>query len=649
MHREPSTYRPEKTTAPATSVPAESPSLDRPQRIGRKTMVALVLLFVVLGHAWSIPSGLYLDDHAHFEHLRHDDWSFRAAVEASRLGIVGQVIDLWGRREAGLLFFRPIAFWTMKAEYTLAAWHPAVMHLFSLGWHTACALLTGALAMRCFGRRSWATVAACLQAIHPNHVATVYWIACQTELLTTTLLLVGILAYAHHAGWPQRMFLATTKLPRPTPETTRRAVTPAAAIAVLCYALALGCRENAVLFPVVCLAGDLLCGTAHTRRIRMEHLAMGGVLIGYLALRWFALGGFPLPAKPYLMPITDPAFPRFVLDKISIYLTGLFLYVPVVPIGGRTFWEAHPAWLYGGLAAILLAVLAIWRLGYRGRPALLWPLVWIACFLAPVMPVFASSHHLYLPGVGMALLTTAGLAALRGILPLPHRRLPRVLRATSTALIATHAIILPAYTWSLGFAYTRGTLVEDMLIRDVITRGRPLHNGDHLFFVNMPLLAYYAVPAIKERLGLTELYGHALTFAPDLVHMSAPGTVEQLDRYRLRVRAPENQRYFEGITGKTLLDVMGLTGRIQPGRPIEADLFTVLPTHLDAEGVEELVFTFKRPLDTPGYHFYFGSPHFMAYPIGLAPRAIQRACDRPCQPATRPMQSPSGLKKEPQQ
>jgi len=62
--------------------------------MSRWSMFLWVLVFVLIGHAWSIDTGLYLDDHAHFQHLQRGDWSLRSVVEASRLGIIGQVIDL---------------------------------------------------------------------------------------------------------------------------------------------------------------------------------------------------------------------------------------------------------------------------------------------------------------------------------------------------------------------------------------------------------------------------------------------------------------------------------------------------------------------------------------------------------------------------
>lgn len=182
----------------------------------------VVLLFILVGHIWSIDTGLFLDDHAHYAHLRESPWTIQGLVEASRLGIVGDVMDLWGRREAGLRFFRPVAFAIMKLEYTLVGWHPLPMHLLSLGWHFLCAMLAGELAYRCFGQRFWAAVAAALLAIHPGHVATVYWIACQTELITTAFLLMATLAYARYANWPHRFF--GTSPPTPSPPRRRRGI-----------------------------------------------------------------------------------------------------------------------------------------------------------------------------------------------------------------------------------------------------------------------------------------------------------------------------------------------------------------------------------------------------------------------------------------
>ncbi|MHC4797641.1 MAG: hypothetical protein ACYTF1_13440, partial [Planctomycetota bacterium] len=606
----------------STSKPSSDiqPTGDR-EPVGWVTIFLVVAFFVLAGHIWSIDSGLWLDDHAHYEHLHNLDWSFASAVEASRLGIVGDVLDLWGRHEAGLRFFRPIAFWIMKIEYTIGRWNPMVMDLFSLGWHFLCSMLVVAAALRCFGRRSWAMAAGAMMAILPTHTATVYWIACQTELVTTAFLLIGILAYARHAGWSKATFVrgndsgwygradgwhGQAKLDRGinanNPHSHQPTITLYSIIAIICYALAIGCRENAVLFPVVCWMGDRLFGSTRRKKIRAEHWAMLGVLVVYMVLRYIMLGGFPLPQKPYLMPITDPQFPMFVVEKTVMYTLGLFGCVPVIPIGGRVFFASRPGVFYGGFALVIVVLLIIWSV-YRFRKSLLWPVVWIACFLAPVMPVFASGHHLYLPCLGMVLLITAGLAAIGGILRPADYCLPPWRRWIRNSLLTVLALAAITATWCSGFAYVRGTLAEDILIEEITRESRPIAEGDHLFFINLPPVCYYVVPALRAELGIDELHGHALTCAPDLVRMTTPGQVDVLDKHTLRVRSAPDQHYFEGITGRTLLQMMGFEGMPVQGQAIDAGLFSVTPTAVDQQGVGQLVFKFKAPLNSPNYHF----------------------------------------------
>src|SRR5690349_21544761 len=114
-------------------------------QVSRTTMALVTAAFVLIGHAWSLNTGLFLDDHAHFAHLHDESWSFYDAVHASRLGVVGEVMKMWNQEETGLHFFRPISFWIMKTEYTLVHWSPMGMHFFCLGWHYLVCMLIGAL------------------------------------------------------------------------------------------------------------------------------------------------------------------------------------------------------------------------------------------------------------------------------------------------------------------------------------------------------------------------------------------------------------------------------------------------------------------------------------------------------------------------
>ncbi len=54
--------------------------------------------------------------------------------------------------------------------------------------------------------------------------------------------------------------------------------------------------------------------------------------------------------------------------------------------------------------------------------------------------------------------------------------------------------------------------------------------------------------------------------------------------------------------------------------------FTVTITDVDSSGVREMLFEFRKPLDSADYHFYLGSPQFMAYELqNLSPARSQPA------------------------
>ena len=575
------------------------------------TMALVIAALVALAHIPSVRTGLFLDDHAHYQQLRDGDWSYRSIVAAARLGIVGDVMDLWSKHEAGLRFYRPVAFALMRLEYTLVGWRPVGMHVFSVIWDWACAVLVGVLAWRFLGHWGWATVAAGLVAIHPGHVVTVYWIACQTELMATAFVLLATLCYARYAGWwrcaGQRFGQLPGGGPVATPDSageTQPARTWATA-ALAFYALAMGCREHAIMWPAVIVVGDWSLRNGWRRRWKI-YVLMAVTALAYLLAREEALGGFPLPGRPYLVRPGDAGFFAYVINKFIYYIVGLFSFVPVVPVGGTEYFAQRPVPFYAMFAgAVAVIVLVAWAT--RPRRWLLIPLTWMTAFFLPLLPVFASSHHLYLPGVGMAIILAAGLAAIAGNGRNPARRL------IAGGVVAIHFVGLSALCGFTIGAYAGGTRVEDLVVRDVLKTGGPIREGDHLFFVNVPMLAYYAVPAIENETGVRGLHGHVLTFSPWLLGMQSPGTLKRVGNDTLLVTAPPDEAYFAGPDGRTLLTVMGFERPLKTGDTVDGPLFRAEVLEADDRGVRRLRFTFHQPLDTPGYHFFFGSPVRWAY------------------------------------
>jgi hypothetical protein len=387
-------------------------------------------------------------------------------------------------------------------------------------------------------------------------------------------------------------------------------------IALVSYGLALGCRENSLLFPLVCWSGDRLIGSRQRGWFHWEHSVMVGMLLLYFVARKLAGFEMALPGRPYCVPPGDPGFISFILNKAVYYALGVFFFIPIVPMGGLAFLPGQPLWFYGGFGLVIAFLVSVWLLYGRHR-ALCWPIIWIACFFAPLLPVFASSHHLYLPSVGVALLGAAFFAALDGILRTKDEPAGSGQRIAARTLAALYIAGIGALTWTTAFCYERAPLTEDLLVEDVLQRGSKVEDGDHLFFINMPLLAYCVGPAIENETGL-DVTAHALTFSPWIMRMKSPGEIEVLDRHRIRVRAPADGAYLAGISGRMYLQAMGFKALPAQGVPIDAGEFTVLPTDVDETGIRELIFTFDRPLDSPDYHFYFGSPHFLGYPLHVS-------------------------------
>ena len=153
------------------------------------------------GYGFGVSSGLWLDDHLHFQQLQKAGWSFRDLLDASRLDAGVKRVSFWGSAEHHLRFFRPVAFGLMKAEYSLVGWRPGGMHVFNLLWHVAVAYMVGALVAGVLRDQVGGTLAALLFAAFPDHVLSVYWISCQPELMVTFFFLAATLAYGRWAGW----------------------------------------------------------------------------------------------------------------------------------------------------------------------------------------------------------------------------------------------------------------------------------------------------------------------------------------------------------------------------------------------------------------------------------------------------------------
>jgi hypothetical protein len=550
--------------------------------------------------------GLFHDDYVHRSRLQQADWTFSDLVYASRLGTTTRMVRFWWALEEQFWQpFRPISFGLMKGAYTLGDWRPGAMHGVSLAWHWLNAMLVALVADRLLGRRGWATVAGIVFAIHPGHVLAVHWIACQTELIVTSFLLGCLLFHRRSMGWPTGIILRLNS----EDQIEQRPVTwPALTGAWLCFVAALGCRENAIVFPAVLLSFDVLIHQEAAsrgwgsliRRLWPAYLGFAVIGVAFLILRNGYLQGLPPTGRPHLVPPGDPEFFRFLADKFMLYWLALYAFVPSVQVGVFDGLRSHPALLYGaGVATIVYIVSLVWFC-CRGRRVVWALMAWPIIALLPVLPVFAGQHHMYWPLAGVAVLSGAIGARLtdleQSIKWMGKTRFGRSL--TVFALVG-----FAAGSWIGGRVFLGTVATEHRWMDELTKNGEEIRDGDHLFIVDFPALAAFATPGIEESLGVKNLTLHALTVCPSVDARESQTEVQVTGERRLRVSA-KGDAYFSGELGRTVLQVGGRRDPLNDGDAAGNEIFDVTVIETSERGVLELDFTFLRPLTSKGFHFF---------------------------------------------
>ena len=559
-------------------------------------------------HGRAVTYGLFMDDHAHFRQLRDCGWSLGELTGACHLELVGGVIDLWWMPDCTLRFFRPVAFGLMKLTYVLSGWNPTTMHVVSLSWHLATCLLLMLLLRRLGAGQALAWAVAALFAIHPAHVGTVQWIASQTELMVTTFLLAALLCYAEFRRWPSGPASVAQALP---PE--RRWLWGLAS--AMLFALALGCRENAITFPLVLLAIEPWIRRRRSRAALML-FAIFGVMIGmYLALRSHYLGGVALPPRPYIVPPTDPDFLRYVLDKACYYLLGEFLLVPCVPIGGLAYFREH-ALVFYGLALLIAAIATVLAIRRRRQVAAALGPACLLGFMAPVLPAFESPHHLYLPGVGAAILTAMLFQEIAGVGAGARSRSARARRNLMWSWIALTGALFGITTYFFGFALDTAQAVEDQVVEEIATAPRPVEDGDTLYVANLPVIAHYTRIAVEERTGAQDLRLFALTWSPRLLGVATPSELTLIDNRTIEVRIA-GDRYFSGPLQLLIRQACGGEMPGIDGQPVRSESFTATMLDADDTGVYALRFAFDHDLAQTGTHLFWGSETRWAFQVAV--------------------------------
>ena len=360
-------------------------------------MLGLIALLVSVAYANSFQTGFALDDAVMIEQN----------VEITRLGSLPHLVtsDYWAGRapseavpwRSGL--YRPLVLVTFALNYAWGQLSPFGYHLVNVGLHLLVTWLVYLLARGIGISRESGGMAAVIFAVHPLHTEAVTGIVGRAELLMAAGVL-GALWFAHLG---------------------RRS------LSLLCFALALFSKEQAVVLPALLLLHDWTVGRLfpaprNRRSLTAFGLAWYGdyvvVLLLYWVARWAALGHFILIPIPFLdNPLAHVDTVTRILSAIKV--AGLYLYLCVWPAklsadysynaiqlvhspGEPVLLMALIAW--GGLLA-----LAGWSVA-RGDRRIGFTIGLMALSFLPISNLFLpigtimGERLFYLPSVGFCLL-----------------------------------------------------------------------------------------------------------------------------------------------------------------------------------------------------------------------------------------------------
>lgn len=368
------------------------------------------------------------------------------------------------------------------------------------------------------------------------------------------------------------------------------------------------------MFPVLIAAMEFGLSASErrlTRKTAAVWLAMLIIAIAYIPVRGHYLHGAALPPRPYIVPPSAPDFVPYVFNKLCYYLLGEFFLVPCVPIGGLDYMTSRPWLLYPpAMLVMVLLLLIAWR--DRRRPALLGP-VWLIAMMLPVLPAFESQHHLYLPGIGWALVCGTLLQSLarraprtrdrvvaapdsrtqqasaRGPFAIPRRRL-----ALLTLTLAFSFAAFGTLTYGYALALNTADQIEDRIVAEVVSAPVPVRDGDTLYFINLPIIGPYVRLALEHETGLRDLRAVVLTWSPRVLGAATPCEIEWTGPATLEARIA-GDRWLAGPLGRTVAQLTGRERPIEPGESIHRAGVAIELLSSDEAGVSGLRFVFDHP------------------------------------------------------
>jgi Tfp pilus assembly protein PilF len=357
----------------------------------RRSLLLALLAFVVF--AGSVPSGFVLDDRAAIETNPIVNGNLPAGAVWSH--------DFWGTQPPQMGMFRPVATLWFRLDWMLGSGHPFWFHLTNVLLHALVVAVAYRVGRKLLGETP-AIIGALFMATFAAPAEAVQGLVGRADLALALFALLGLAAH-------------------------RTAGSRGALVSALCFALALGSKESAVVVPAVWLLFDQWKPAERSLRTAILRLLACVPVVGlYSLLRAQAVGAWFRPkADPLLSPlgVADSVGRVFGAGRVFLahYLKGMVdpfdrLYLCTEPACHPSTPSDAIAWL--GLFAAGALVAGIVLLARRRSAAAL-GLAWFALLFLPISNFLVGSttsyaeRLLYAPAIGLGWAMGVGIERLQ--------------------------------------------------------------------------------------------------------------------------------------------------------------------------------------------------------------------------------------------
>ena len=340
-------------------------------------LFGLGLLLLIL----PIFAGLHMDDYTNIYNAKQADWSlyslgtsFFHGAGASQDGYLPK-----GYERPVAYYFRPLLVALFKVEYELFGLRDWLFHLTNVIFHLLNLLLLYLVGKQITGSERVSQWAVILMMFHTPSFAAVAWVSGRTEVCVATVLLLTVFFYGRfrNSGLLHHFFLAF----------------------FFCV-IALGCKEQSVVFPLLLFAWDRL--VHREKRFTPWPLPFFIPVVAIVFYRTTLPGVSELPpASFYFHP---PGTEGFVIHAFGRFCESILALVQLL---------SHTIIPYGMMVSLptIMALVAasgaiVWALWSVVGDAKAAPFLayWIALFTAPTCMCTQLPLYLYIPTLGAVLL-----------------------------------------------------------------------------------------------------------------------------------------------------------------------------------------------------------------------------------------------------